>query len=501
MNLAKHTIALAGAFSLSASLAQGQYTFLAFSDTKNYKQEGPQQFSFVEGSWDILVRDGQAFYVGCAGNGSPFPMFPIVPDCPLGTTALIDAGDLDGDGVRDGGTFWSITSIIPASTFAPFRSDYFSFEAGPPSKLPRPFGGTTFKDDSVVLFYDYINAPQSLDRYVITWYESSRPYPVSDFDKQVEEIVPGTYQFRLAREGVNFNNPDENPYIYVNVTHLEMIEAYPGLSFVPVGNEFNVTNDDAWRNGVMEIDPRLTFDFTWEGFNFQTVLGTDTTFFSLKERGTDLTLFPPYFRGVDPFTGTALLPEAFRFPQEISTPSTGFDLGPFFFEPGEQVYAELDYRRNNQSTPLTRDTSRRFFRWDINFVDTYEGFRFANTFPDRTLESLTLADADYDGDGMTNLEEFALQTDPVDPASVEVPTPIIDPGTGQCVLTIPKRPFTGGGLIYQVEYSSDLVNWTTIGDEDPIWVIQNDEVDVYRVRTRLASPPASCITRVRITTN
>ena len=98
-------MALAGAFSLSASLAQGQYTFLAFSDIKNYKQEGPQQFSFVEGSWDILVRDGQAFSVGCAGNGSPFPMFPIVPDCPLGTTALIDAGDLDGDGVRDGGTF------------------------------------------------------------------------------------------------------------------------------------------------------------------------------------------------------------------------------------------------------------------------------------------------------------------------------------------------------------------------------------------------------------
>ena len=41
-------------------------------------------------------------------------------------------------------------------------------------------------------------------------------------------------------------------------------------------------------------------------------------FFSLKERGTDFTVFPPYFRGIDPFTGQPLLPESFRFPQEIS---------------------------------------------------------------------------------------------------------------------------------------------------------------------------------------
>ena len=509
MNLAKSTAALVGAFSLSASLAQGQgldITFLSFSDIKNYKQIGPEDFNFEGGSWDILVRDGVYFVSPCAflfpfGNGGIFPTPPTVPGCPLGTTALIDSGDLDFDGVRDGGTFWSVASIIPASTFAPYRSDLFSLEAGPPSKLPRPLGATTFRDDSIVLFYDYINAPESLDRYEVTWYISSREYAPGEFDDQVEEIVPGTYQFRLARQGVDLNDPSQNPYIYVNITHLEMLEAHPGTSFVPVGNEFRTTNDDIWRNGVMEVDPRLVFQFTWDGFNGQTALGTDTTFFSLKERGTDLTIFPPYFRGIDPFTGAPLLPEAFRFPQEIITPSTGFTLGPFFFEPGEEVYAELEFRRSHVSTPLTRDRSRRFYRWDVNFVDSYEGFRIASTsFPPRTLEDLTTAGADFDGDGWSNLQEFALQTDPADSASVPVVTPTLL-GTGQCELVVPKRPSSGASLIYQVQYSLDRITWTTIGPSDPNWSIVTDNDVEYRVQSNLATPIARCFTRVQISTN
>lgn len=500
MNLAKYTAALMGAFSLSASVVQGQLvSFLSFSDVKRYKQVGPEDFDFEGGEWNIQVLDGAAFYVACIGNGAPSPTFPF-DLCPLGTTALIDAGDLDFDGVRDGGTFWSISSIFPASIFAPFRSDLFSLEAAPPSKLPRPIGGTNFRDDSIVLFYDYINAPQSLDRYEITNYFSSREYAPSEFNQQVEEIVPGVYQFRLPRQGVDFNDPSENKYVFVSHTHLEMLEAYPGLSFVPVGNEFRVTMDDRWRDGAVEFDPRLSFDFLWEGFNGQTVLGSDTTLFSIKEQGTDFTVFPPYFRGIDPFTGLPLVPESQRFPQEVPPLTNTLTLGPYFFAPGEQLYAEVEFQRNFQGTSLTIDRSQRFFRWDLRTVDTYEGFRVSDNFPPRTPDEFTAADSDFDGDGMTNLEEFALQTDPADPASVSTPTPVIDQFTGQCVLTIPKRPNIGNSLTYRVQYSSDLVNWTTITPGDPLWTATEND-DEYTVISNLNSPPANCITRVLITTN
>ena len=501
MNLAKYTAALMGAFSLSASLVQGQLiSFLSFSDIKRYKQVGPEDFDFEGGGWEILVSDGSVSIVGCVGNGLPFPTFPVVPDCPLGTTALIDAGDLDFDGLRDRGFFYSVSSITPASIFAPFRSDLFSLEAAPPSKLPRPIGGTNFRDDSVILFYDYINAPQSLDRYEITNYVSTREYAPTEFDEQVEEIVPGTYQFRLPRQGADFDDPSENKYVFVNHTHLEMLEAYPGLGFVPVGNEFRVVLDDRWKDGAIEFDPRVTLDFFWEGFNSQTVLGSDTALFSIKEQGTDLTVFPPYFRGIDPFTGQPLVPEGQRFPQEFPPLTNSVTLGPYFFVPGEQLYAEVEFVRNFQSSALTVDRSRRFFRWDLRLVDSYEGFRVSDNFPPRTPDELTAPNGDFDGDGMTNLEEFALQTDPADPASVSTPTPVLDQFTGQCVLTIPKRPNTGSLITYRVQYSSDLVNWTTITSGDPLWSATESD-DEYIVTSKQGSPPANCITRVLITAN
>jgi hypothetical protein len=133
-------------------------------------------------------------------------------------------------------------------------------------------------------------------------------------------------------------------------------------------------------------------------------------------------------------------------------------------------------------------------------VDSYEGFRVSGNFPPRTLDELSAAGGDFDGDGMTNLEEFALQTDPADPASVSTPTPVIDQFTGQCVFTIPKRPNVGNLLTYRVQYSFDLVNWTTITSGDPLWTATENDNE-YIVASNQSSPPANCITRVLITTN
>ena len=134
-------------------------------------------------------------------------------------------------------------------------------------------------------------------------------------------------------------------------------------------------------------------------------------------------------------------------------------------------------------------------------MDSYEGDRAEpDTSPPRTPDELTAASADFDGDGMTNLEEFALETDPTDPASVYTLIPELDDITGQCRLTIPKRPNVGNFLTYRVQYSSDLVNWTTITSDDPLWLATESDTELV-VLSRLNSPPANCMTRVLITTN
>jgi len=109
------------------------------------------------------------------------------------------------------------------------------------------------------------------------------------------------------------------------------------------------------------------------------------------------------------------------------------------------------------------------------------------------------ASFDFDGDGFTNLEEFALQTDPVDPASVPNPTPVIDAFTGQCELTIDKRPAVGSRLIYTIEYSLDLEVWIPIVDGDPNWAIIFDNEEVLSVLSRQPASVFPCFTRVRIT--
>jgi len=178
---------------------------------------------------------------------------------------------------------------------------------------------------------------------------------------------------------------------------------------------------------------------------------------------------------------------------------SGFELGPNFFGPGANLTAELEFRRNNQ-VGNTIDSSVRFFRWDINLVDTFAGFQTL-TFPAGSNDDVVLPEADFDGDGFTNLEEFGLQTDPLDPASVPDPTPLLDPFTGHCDLTIQKRPAVGSRLIYTIEYTTDFDVWITIDDTDPNFFIVTDNEDEISVFSRVPVVDFPCFTRVRLTLN
>ena len=102
------------------------------------------------------------------------------------------------------------------------------------------------------------------------------------------------------------------------------------------------------------------------------------------------------------------------------------------------------------------------------------------------------------GDGFTNLEEFGLQTDPSDPASVPVVQATLDSATNQYIVEVAKRPFVGAKLIYEVEYSTDQRIWTVIEPGDPNWIIEFDNADAYKVRSFRPYPTVKYFVRVKL---
>lgn len=485
-----------GAFTLSATMAHGQAR-LFFQDVKNFKMIGPKESVYEGGAWNIIVADGAIGILGCSANGGMFYTTPNI-FCPSGTTALVTVGDADGDGIRDSGLYFSMIQPIPARNIEPFQTGLVELFSGPPSDLPRPLGSFNWVDNSIVIFYDLINDPVNGVGYELSRYQSSRPYLPSELERHRDEIVPGSYIFNFPALGSNEENPRD---FAMNAPHREMVEAFPGpggrsvvSGGVSVGNDFRTINDDRWSNGVMEIDPRLVFDFEWVGFNAQTFLGGDRIFFSVRDRETDKILFPPI---------PDVIPPNPELPQLIGSSTlgipTGYELGPDFFAPNQEFLIELEFRRNLQSGN-TFDISSRFFRWDVDLIDTYDGFQRV-TFPPASDQKLIEPDADYDGDGFTNLEEFGLQTDVLDPASVPNPTPVLDDFTQQCILEIPKRPGIGSRLSYLIEYSFDLESWTTIEPGDPNWFIVFDNTELISVLSRRPIGINPCFTRVRFTQN
>jgi hypothetical protein len=183
---------------------------------------------------------------------------------------------------------------------------------------------------------------------------------------------------------------------------------------------------------------------------------------------------------------------------QLGIPS-GIDIGANFFSPDEQLVAELEFRRG-LADGNSFDVSGRFFRWDINLIDTYAGFRLA-AFPLGTVSALRAPSFDYDGDGFTNLEEFGLQTDPIDPASVPDLTPELFNITRQYVLEIPKRPAIGSSLTYIIEYSPDRESWTPITRSDPNWFILFDNEDEISVISRRPFDENPFFLRVRFQQN
>lgn len=502
MNILKPLAGLMAALSFPVETATGQSSLeLTFSDQKDFLITGPSESEYQGGGWFVTLLDGAIFVLPCVDNFGFDFVGPYLL-CPNGTTGLITQGDLDGDGVRDIGRYLSIDQPLRARSIAPFLEDEIELLSAPPSELPRPVSAFNWSDQSIVAFYDLVGDPINGVGYEITRYLSTRFYGPNELERHREEIVPGTYTFKFP--ALNWTPENLNPF-YMRVSHREMLEAAPGpggqsvvSGGINVGNDFRLLNDDLWNNGTMEIDPRLNFSFDWEGFSPLTFYGNDQLSIVVRDREDDRILYPPI-----PYPPDALTPNPDTRQvignRQLGIP-TGFNIGANFFQPDASLQAELEFRRNTIDGSSI-DGSVRFFRWNVDLVDTYEGFRRRVGFPFQTPAAFSAPNFDFDGDGFTNLQEFGLQTDPADPASVPNPTPSLDPITGQCFLDIEKRPAIGSSLDYRIQYSLDLETWTTIRQGDPNWFIVFDNEDQISVLSRTPAGVNPCFLRVRFDLN
>lgn len=462
-----------------------------FQDLKSFQQYAYKQSRFQGGQLYIALTDGVFLIAGCIGNGGLGRMEPN-PFCELGTTALIVDGDFNGDGISDSQTYWSVEEIADASYLKGLRADLLRIEAAPPTDLPMPLAG--FLGQSIRLFYDQINPPPSL--YVVANYNLTRNYPATGDGLQTQrlEVVPGAWTVRFPIKDEYASFPDDTDTI--SVTHHQMIEAWPGRGVVPQTTDWLLLEPSRWNSDEeVELDPRLFNEFEWGGFGSDTVLSGDTTMFSMRDPITDRIEYPPY----DPLT-----PTADREEELIDTPSYGVPIGPYLYDPGDKFIARIDFRRDAPTSGVASDTSRRLFEWNVYFIDTYEGYAEAQTpsvFPAGTPDAQKAASFDFDGDGWTNLEEFARQTDLTDPASKPNNSPFLigPPGFQQCYFEVVKRPDVGSRLTYEIERSPDgISDWVTITPTDSEFFILEDSANRIVVLSKVPSAAPVCHLRVAI---
>lgn len=441
---------------------------MKFSTGASYLQTDPFSMTFAGGDLNVNIRDGNAIISPCPGFIQSYS-FIITPGstCPLGTTGYIAEGDINGDGIRDAGGFWSISEVIPAFVIEPFRPDKVALVAAPPSDLgPRPLGG--FADQGAVIFYNVLT--DNVLEFNVSWYDLVRSYDPGPVGRaaMLDELVLGQYLFNFPL----LRFPDTAPPVAIPVTYSRMPEGVnPNGKYDFVERkQFRFTNLNWDRNRNLVFDPRLTNRLTWQG-NDQgnTIPNID----QLR-----LSYLDPTTVDVDGVDEVILFPPS-QTPLLLPNPLTkDYIVPPFFFQVGDQALLRLRFDRTLGSSAVAFDTSVRLFEVNVRFVDTYDGFKLI-AFPLGATDAERGPLSDYDGDGQTNAYEFGLQTDPADSASFSADPAPLRNFDDTYSFELAKRP--DAMIEYSFSISESGGPFVPVNDSNPDWFIEVDDNSVLRV--------------------
>jgi hypothetical protein len=381
----------------------GSFAQVAVADTeldvgfnKTHYFTGPFTSRFAGGDLDVELRDGSFIYQLCFGQGgSPFPQGIDPIYCPLGSTGFIAAGDVNNDGVQDSLTYWSIVGPIPAAIIEPFRPDEAALIARPSRELPLL---QNFKDISTILYYNLMD-PGTFSQYNISKYSVIRNYAGAP-DTQLagrgaltqmnQELVPGQYVFQFPRLKQSPDQVDSVLPLGLNMT--PTVEALDPTARYSTGFRFT---SGTWDGEFYEMDPRTTSVIKWVGNTRDVIRSFDQFYFAIYDAaGVNIQYPSPFY------------PDQYLL---LSTPAvTAYTMPPLFFAAGQEAELRLEYRRFAQTTSITVDNSVRRFRAKLRMVDSFKGFSALN-FPTGSSAVKTKATADFDGDGVNNITEFAAE--------------------------------------------------------------------------------------------
>ena len=441
---------------LSMPITVMAQTELQFVDHKMFHQAGPTTVNYLGGAVQIGLVDGSWVIAGCAGNGGLVLMSPNLA-CPLGTTGFITSGDSDRNGVNDDNSYWSVASLTPAVRVAPFLAEQIKILAAPPSLFERP--QSFFNDASVTMWYNVLT--QAFQEHNFTYYSFRKEF--DNKSQQDGQVVYGVYQmgFPLLADVGKIDPPRS---LVFSVTHFPHTTGYPGVG--KRKNGMRVTNG-RWYDGRMQLDPRNFNDILWSGVDGSYTIPSDDLRFSITRSDvtpwvtTDLVAltfgfdtaaeffaygqsagFPvntlgqpliydhPTIDALELKKGEnalynveneAMAPDNIIFPplgREMVLPAMAsrFRLGPGFMTKGSLGNGVINYRRNIVTGNLSYDSPQTQFRFGMEFIDSFSGHS-QREFPLGAGTKLRAPTGDYDGDGISNILEFAYSQDDGDDLS------------------------------------------------------------------------------------
>ena len=476
---------------------------MTFSTAELYRQN-PSSSNFRKpGLFSVVLTDGSSAIVGCALNQSEewFGAAPLL-GCPKGATAYIVAGDIDNDGVRDDFTHWEITGVTPAVAVAASFPELCAVYSRPPCNFPLDQG---FIDNTTIVYFN--TQTEAIKEYKLSSYGLAKDYITRD--EMDAAIVSGSYIFHFPRLG----NP--NVAVSIPVMHHPIPKGSKEQNHFRQGFRFTKLNGEPLRwtaDGFVELDSRVLNAFEWEGNGTEIMIMTaDTLYFAIMDLGTagagdperdvpdeTITLWPK-------FTGTPGTPRVI-----MANPTTsGFSVPPGWpIAMGAEGVAEVTIVRNAPTSTVAVDAVTQRFQMPLRYIDTYEGWA-AVTFPIGTAAALRARGADPDADNFTNEAEWLGATNPMDPNDHPAAPKLSFVGgratrststatTGYWESKTAKLQHASPAVTYQYEYSTDLTHWSTIGNDDPNWLVIDTPEDI-KLQSKKAQFEGAGVLRVKMT--
>lgn len=465
---------------------------------------------FQGGSFDIELNDGQGYYVpGCVWTSYVPPTSG--EGCGLGSNTFLIFGDPFDNGTF--GPYFALSSIVPATFIEPARPELCFLTAAPASTLPRPLAG--FVDNGYALYYNLHTS--SIRQYTVTNYSTSRRYTKDQRAKFVSDIVPGAYYYSFPRLG------SPNLPVAVSAQIYPMPEGLAKINNQEVGLKF--TNFGTWNGqGFMQVSYNKPIIFTWQGLIPSVVFSaSDSLYLSLR------VLSDPK----DPTSPTDLVDNTTGFPQSIfpaiqsgsdprvvmTSPYVTSFTAPPIFDGGTRAVLELQLERSLQTGAVAYDLSKRTFQIPIIVVNKYSDYQDVVF---KGIGSKIGILEDNDGDGYNNLNEWILDSNASQAASIPIaPVPTFnvnaeDPTLSYFGFTIKQKLGTNPAVVYTLQRSiNGGRTWTTF-ESDPDWIVNryryragqfpNQEIDpaqaFIRVESRTGTLPVGTfghLYRVKIT--